>query len=269
MPGLLVVACAILGLVVGSFLNVVIWRVPRKESLMWPASHCPACETPIHPSDNIPVASWLRLRGKCRQCEAPIPLRYPLVEVGCAVLFAATAIRFGPSWALPGYLVLFAALLATAVIDLEHYILPDRITFPLTLASIPLLALASFGEGDGHAFVRSLLGGLAFFAFFFLLNLLYPKGMGMGDVKLSFALGLYLGWLGWGELVLGGFLSFLLGAVISLLLLAVRPKGEKTSNGHAPREGHYVPFGPFLAAGTVIAVLWGEPVLRWYWGTSL
>jgi leader peptidase (prepilin peptidase)/N-methyltransferase len=259
MPGLLVIACAILGLVVGSFLNVVIWRVPRKVSVMWPASHCPACEAPIRPLDNVPVASWLRLRGKCRQCEAPIPLRYPVVEVACAVLFAAAALRFGLSWALPGYLVLFAALLAISVIDLEHYIVPDRITVPLTLASIPLIALASLGEGGRSAFVRSLLGGVAFFVFLFSLNLLYPKGMGMGDVKLSFSLGLYLGWLGWGELLLGGFLSFLLGAVISVTLVLVRRRGGKD----------FVPFGPFLAAGTVIAILWAEPVLRWYWGTSL
>jgi leader peptidase (prepilin peptidase)/N-methyltransferase len=257
MEGALVAACAVLGLLVGSFLNVVIWRVPRKVSVMWPTSHCPACEAPIRPSDNVPVASWLRLRGKCRQCEAPIPLRYPLVEVGCAVLFVAAAIRFGPSWALPAYLVLFAALLAISVIDLEHYIVPNRITVPLTLASVPLIGLASLGEGDGSAFVRSLLGGLAFFAFLLVLNLLYPKGMGMGDVKLSFVLGIHLGWLGWGEVFFGAFLSFLLGAVISLALVAVRRRGGKD----------FVPFGPFLALGTVLAVLWGEPLLRWYWGT--
>ena len=259
MPGPLVAAVAVLGLLVGSFLNVVIWRVPRKVSVAWPASHCPACEAPIQPLDNVPVASWLRLRGKCRQCDAPIPLRYPLVEVGCAVLFSAAALRFGVSWALPGYLVLFAALLAISVIDLEHYIVPDRITVPLTLASIPLVGLASLGEGEGRAFVRSLLGAVAFFSFFFFLNLVYPKGMGMGDVKLSFSLGMYLGWVSWGELFLGGFLAFLLGAVISVTLMAVRRRGGKD----------FVPFGPFLAAGTVIAVLWGEPVLRWYWGTTL
>ncbi len=257
MEGVLVVTCAVVGLVVGSFLNVVIWRVPQKVSVMWPSSHCPACKAPIRPSDNVPVASWLRLRGKCRQCEAPIPLRYPLVEVGCAVLFAAAAIRFGPAWALPAYLVLFAALLAISVIDVEHYIVPDRITGPLTLASIPLIGVASLAEGNGSAFLRSLLGGLALFAFFLTLNLVSPKGMGMGDVKLSFPLGIHLGWLGWSEVFLGGFLSFLLGAVISLGLVAVRRRGRK----------QFVPFGPFLAAGTVLTILWGEPILRWYWGT--
>jgi leader peptidase (prepilin peptidase) / N-methyltransferase len=256
MHALLAVGCALLGLAVGSFLNVVIWRVPRKLSVVRPPSHCPSCEVPIRPSDNVPLLSWARLRGKCRHCQAPIPVRYPFVEAGCGALFAAAAVRFGPSWALPAYLVLSAALLAISVIDLEHYIVPDRITAPLTIVSIPLLGLASLGEGDGGAFLRALAGGVAFFVFFFLLNLAYSKGMGMGDVKLSFSLGLYLGWLGWGEVFLGGFLSFLLGAVIGLGLMAVRLRGRKDA----------VPFGPFLAAGTIITVLWGEPVIRWYWG---
>jgi leader peptidase (prepilin peptidase)/N-methyltransferase len=256
MHALLAVACTVLGLAVGSFLNVVIWRVPRKLSVVRPASHCPGCGVPIRPSDNVPLISWARLQGRCRHCQAPIPGRYPLVEAACAALFAAAAVRFGPSSALPAYLVLFAALLAISVIDLEHYIVPDRITAPLTIVSIPLLGLASLGEGDGRAFLRALAGGVAFFAFFFLLNLAYSKGMGMGDVKLSFSLGLYLGWLGWGEVFLGGFLSFLLGAVVGIGLMAFRLRGRKDA----------VPFGPFLAAGTIIAVLWGEPVIRWYTG---
>src|SRR5438093_4994912 len=125
MHAFLVAACAVLGLAVGSFLNVVIWRVPRKLSVVQPGSHCPGCEVQIRPSDNVPLVSWLLLRGKCRHCQAPIPVRYPLVEAGCAALFAAAALRFGASWALPGYLGLFAALLAISVIDLEHYIVPD------------------------------------------------------------------------------------------------------------------------------------------------
>jgi len=252
----LAVACALLGLAVGSFLTTVIARVPRKVPVLRPGPQCSTCGARIRPSDDLPLASWLRLRGKCRDCQAPIPLRYPLVEIGCAALFAAAAVRFGASWALPAYLVLFAALLAISVIDLEHYIVPDRITAPLTIVSVPLLGLASLGEGDRGAFLRSLAGGVALFAFFFLLNLVYSKGMGMGDVKLSFSLGLYLGWLGWGEVFLGGFLSFVLGAVVGLGLMALRLRSSKDA----------VPFGPFLAAGTIIAVLWGEPIIRWYSG---
>lgn len=257
MQGVLVTVTAVLGLAVGSFLNVVIWRVPRKLSVVRPGSHCPACEAPVRPIDNVPLVSWLRLRGKCRNCQAPIPLRYPLVEVGCAVLFAAAAARFGWTLALPAWLLLFAALLAISVIDLEHYIVPNRILIPVTAAAIPLLGLAALGEGDGGDFVRALLGGVAGFGALLVLNVISPKGMGMGDVKLSFVLGLYLGFLGWGEVMLGFFLAFMLGAVVGGSLVVLRLRSRKDA----------VPFGPFLAAGTVTAALWGQPLLRWYSGT--
>ncbi|MDQ1514402.1 MAG: leader peptidase (prepilin peptidase) / N-methyltransferase [Actinomycetota bacterium] len=257
MHGVLVLMCGLFGLIIGSFLNVVIWRVPRKLSVVRPPSHCPQCETPIRPIDNIPVVAWLALRGKCRHCGNPIPVRYPLVEAGCGVLFAAVAARFGSSWALPAFLVLTAALLAISIIDLEHFIVPDRITAPLTVSALALLGLAAAADGDGWRYGRVLLGGLAFFAFLLLLNLLYPRGMGMGDVKLSFSLGLYLGWLGWGQVFLGGFLAFLLGALVGVGLIATGVKGRKD----------FVPFGPFLAAGTMIVLLWGEPILRWYTGS--
>ncbi len=216
--------CAALGLALGPLLNEAIWRVPEKKSLRLP---------------------W-RERG-------PRPLTVP---IGCAVLFAVAALRFGGSWALPPYLVLFASLLVLSMIDLAHQKLPDRITGPLFLVSIPLVAIAAFGEGDGGDLVRALLGGLAAFAFLFALNLVYPKGMGMGDVKLAPTLGLYLGLLGWGEVILGLFLAFLFGALIGVALIATGVKGRKD----------HVPFGPFLALGTVVAVVWGDPVLRWYTG---
>ena len=257
MTGAVVALSALFGLLIGSFLNVVIWRVPRKLSVVRPPSHCPVCETPIRPADNVPVVAWLRLRGKCRDCGNPIPVRYPLVEASCAVLFAAVAARFGWSWALPAYLVLTAALLAISIIDLEHFIVPDRITVPLTVSALALLGLAAAADRNGWRFGRTLLGGVAFFVFLFFLNIVYPKGMGMGDVKLSFSLGLYLGWLGWGQVFLGGFLAFLLGAVIGLGLIAAGIKGRKD----------FVPFGPFLAAGTLIVVLWGAPILHWYSGS--
>jgi leader peptidase (prepilin peptidase)/N-methyltransferase len=257
MHGVLVLGCGLLGLLIGSFLNVVIWRVPQKLSVVRPASHCPQCETPIRPVDNVPVLSWLLLHGKCRHCGNPIAVRYPLVEAGCGVLFAAVAARFGSSWALPAYLVLTAALLAISIIDLEHFIVPDRITAPLTVSALALLGLAAVADGNGWRFGRMLLGGVAFFAFLLVLNLLYPRGMGMGDVKLSFSLGLYLGWLGWGQVFLGGFLAFLLGALVGVGLIATGIKGRKD----------FVPFGPFLALGTLITILWGSPILRWYTGS--
>ena len=256
MDGVVVVFSAVLGLAIGSFLNVVIWRVPRKESVVRPPSHCPQCETPISPRDNIPVLSWLFLSGKCRHCKNPIPVRYPLVEAGCGVLFVAVAARFGASWELPAYLVLTAALLAISIIDLEHFIVPDRITVPLTVSALGLLGLAAVAEGNGWRFGRTLLGGVAYFAFLLLLNIFYPKGMGMGDVKLAFPLGLYLGWFGWGHVFLGGFLAFLLGAVVGVTLIATKIKSRKD----------VVPFGPFLALGAMLTILWGDPILRWYTG---
>src|SRR5947199_859503 len=257
MDGLLVLICGLMGLLIGSFLNVVIWRVPRKLSVVRPPSHCPQCETPIRPADNVPVLSWLLLRGKCRHCGNPIPFRYPLVEASCGVLFAAVAARFGADWALPAFLVLTAALLAISIIDLEHFIVPDRITAPLTVSALALLGLAAAADGNGWRFGRSLLGGLAFFAFLLLLNIVNPRGMGMGDVKLAFSLGLFLGWLGWGQVFLGGFLAFLLGAAVGVALIATKVKGRKD----------HVPFGPFLAAGTFMVILWGAPILRWYTGS--
>lgn len=248
--------CVLLGLAVGSFLNVVIWRVPRKESVVRPASRCPGCQTAIAPRDNIPVVSWLLLRGRCRTCAIAIGARYPLVEAACAVLFGVIAARFGWSWELPAFLVLAAALLAITVIDLEHYLIPNRIVVPVTAASVLLLGTAAVGDGDPGAFVRTLLCGAVAFIGMLTIALISPKGMGMGDVKLSFVLGLYLGWLGWGELAVGLFLSFLLGAVIGVTLIATKIRSRKDA----------VPFGPFLAAGTLVTVLAGEPILRWYTG---
>ena len=256
MTAALAVACAVAGLLVGSFLNVVIHRVPMKESVIRPRSRCPACDTEIANRDNVPVVSWLLLRGRCRSCGARIPVRYPLVEVGTAGLFAAAAVRFGTDWALPAFLALFAVLLAVTVIDLQHYIVPNRIVFPTVAVAVPLLALAAVLERDWRSFGDALAGGAIGFVGLLAVNLVYPRGMGMGDVKLALVLGLFLGWLGLDHVALGMFLGFFLGAVIGILLIALRIRTRK----------QHVPFAPFLAAGTVIAVLFGEPILRWYTG---
>lgn len=247
-----------LGLAVGSFLNVVIWRVPRKESVVSPRSACPSCATPIRAVDNVPVVSWIALRGRCRTCGARISVRYPLVELGCAVLFAAVGARFGASWALPAYLVFAGALLALSAIDLEHYKLPNRIVYPLAIVMPVLVGVASVGEGDLGAWGRAMLGGLAAFGGLLVLHLISPRGMGLGDVKLAFVLGVALGWLGWGHVGFGLVLGFLYGAVVGVLLLALRLRGRKDP----------VPFGPFLAAGALTMVLWGQSILDWYTGSA-
>lgn len=246
--------CGLFGLLVGSFLNVVIWRVPRKESVVRPPSHCPACDAEVRPYDNVPVVSWLLLRGRCRDCGMHIPARYPLVELACGVLWAALGARFAGSWALPAFLVLGAGLLALSVIDLEHYLLPNRIVYPLGIACAALLAAAALADGDPSRWLRALLGAAVAFAAFFVIHVVAPRGMGFGDVRLSFVLGLALGWLGWGFVALGLFLGFLYGAVVGAGLIATRIKSRR----------EHVPFGPFLAAGTLTAALWGQAILDWY-----
>ena len=256
MTGSIAAACALLGLLVGSFLNVVIWRVPRKESVVAPRSHCPGCDALISPRDNVPVLSWILLRGRCRHCQTKISVRYPLIEIGCAALFAALGARFAHSWALPAYLVLGAGLIALSAIDLEHYILPNRIVYPLGIAAVPLLALGAGLDGDWWAFVRALIGAVCAFAALFAIHVASPRGMGFGDVRLSFVLGLYLGYLGALDVVVGLFLGFLYGALIGIALMAFRKRGRR----------QHIPFGPFLAAGTLTIVLVGGPILDWYRG---
>ncbi len=254
MTALVAAISGVYGLVIGSFLNVVIWRVPRKESIVKPPSHCPVCDVKIANRDNVPVISWLLLRGRCRNCGTAISVRYPFVELLTAVLFAAVGARFAHSWALPAYLVLAGALVALSAIDLEHYILPNRILYPTDAAVLVLLAAASAGEHDWGAFGRGVIAGAIAFAVFFVIHIVSPKGMGFGDVRLSFLLGLGLGWLGWGEVAGGLFAGFLYGAVVGVALIAVRIRGRKQQ----------IPFGPFLAAGAMTFVLFGEPIVDWY-----
>lgn len=256
MTAFVAVSCGVLGLAIGSFLNVVIHRVPRRESIVRPRSRCPACDASISPADNLPVVSWLLLRGRCRACGAPISARYPAIELGTAALFVAAALRFRHDWALPAYLVLFASLLAISAIDLEHYIIPNRIVYPTIALALPLLALAAVSHHRLLPFRNALLGGMIAFGLLLVVHLVSPRGMGFGDVRLSFVLGLYLGWLGLGEVFLGLFLSFLLGSVVGVVLMLLRRRGRRD----------HIPFGPFLASGAVIAILVGAPILDWYAG---
>ncbi len=250
----LVVPVALLGLVIGSFLNVVVHRVPRGESVVHPPSACPGCGTQIRPRDNVPVVSWLLLRGRCRDCRTPISARYPLVEAGTAALFAVMALRFGLDPVLPAYLYLAAVGLALALIDLDVQRLPNALTYPSYPVALALLGAAGLLGSDSGSFLRALAGGVVAFAFYALLVLVYPAGMGLGDVKLSGVLGLYLGWLGSGVLVAGLFLGFLLGGVVGVLVLVLGKGGRKTK----------VPFGPFMLLGTLLAVLIGQPLVDAY-----
>jgi leader peptidase (prepilin peptidase)/N-methyltransferase len=249
--GLLIVGCAVLGLAVGSFLNVVIYRVPRRESVVSPPSACPTCHTPISPRDNIPVVSWLLLRGRCRSCDAPISARYPLVELAAAGLFAGTAARFGYQWDLPAFLVLFAGLLALSCIDVEQLLLPKRIVYPLLGLVAALLAMAAAATGQWHDLLVGALCALGWFILFFGLNAVSPRLLGFGDVRLALVIGLALGWLGIRYVVLGFFAANLIGAVIGIALIATKRIGRQQQ----------IPYGVFLALGTAFAVFAGPELL--------
>jgi leader peptidase (prepilin peptidase)/N-methyltransferase len=256
MTGVVALVCGVFGLLVGSFLNVVIWRVPRRESVVVPASHCPECDASLAPYENVPVVSWLALRARCRHCGTHISARYPAVELLTALLFAALGVRFHDSWVLPAYLVFAAGLIALSLIDLDHYLLPNRVLYPVGFIAIPLLFLGSLLDDDLGAFGRALLGGLVAFAVFYVIHVISPRGMGFGDVRLSFLLGTFLGYLGWGHVAAGLFFGFLYGAIVGVTLMAL---------GRRERRQH-IPFGPFLAAGTMTIVLVGTPIIDWYTG---
>jgi len=241
---------------VGSFLNVVIHRVPQRESVVRPRSRCPGCNTQLAERDNIPVVSWLLLRGRCRTCQMAISPRYPLIELLTAVLFAAVGARFGAEWAVPAFLVLAAVLTAVAAIDLEHFIVPNRILLVAVILGVPLLVVGAAG-GDGWDDVSGAAVGAAIaFSLLLVVNLAYPRGMGMGDVKLAGVLGLFLGFLDVGHVFLGLFMGFLLGAVGGVTLIA---SGVRTRRDH-------IPYAPFQAGGALFVVLFGRPILDWYGG---
>jgi leader peptidase (prepilin peptidase) / N-methyltransferase len=233
------------GLVVGSFLNVVIYRVPRRESVVWPASHCPHCGKPIRPIDNVPLISYLLLRGRCRNCKEPISVRYPVVEAITGFLFGAAAYEFGASLALLPALVFISALISLAFIDLEHRLLPNVIVGPAALAGLVLSILANPAGWWIYPLaaieVAGALLGLA---------LIYPSGMGMGDIKMGGMLGAFLG----PYAALAVFLAALIGAVTGGLLMAT---------GKIQRHSA-LPFGFFMALGGLISLFFGPQLWELY-----
>ncbi|GAB2458660.1 prepilin peptidase [Xylanimonas ulmi] len=246
----------LLGLLIGSFLNVVIWRVPRGLSVL-PRSACPHCAAPVRARDNVPVVSWLALRGRCRACRTPISVRYLVVEASTAALFAGAAALTGWSWTLPAALHLVAVGVALACIDLELRRLPDRVLGPASVVGVILLTLAAWNPGGPAQWTdlgRAGLGAGGLLAFYLVLVLVWPGGMGLGDVKLAGLLGGYLGWFGVGALVIGGFAAFLFGGAFAIGLLA---------SGRA-RPGTGIPFGPWMLLGAAFGILAGEHLWAHY-----
>lgn len=259
---LLIVFAGLVGLAVGSFLNVVVWRVPRGESVVTPASACPRCGHAIRRRDNVPVLSWLVLRGRCRDCRAPIAARYPLVEASTGVLFALTAWWCAAQdqvWLLPALAYFVAMAVALALIDVDVHRLPDAIVLPSYVVVSALLALASWAPGqesDWGALLQALLAGVALLAFYFVVKVVYPAGMGLGDVKLAGVLGLYLGWVGWGAVLIGWFAAFVFGGVYAIALVVA---------GRAGR-GSGIPFGPWMLVGAAVGIAAGEQLWSAYLG---
>ncbi|MCX7157571.1 MAG: A24 family peptidase [Rhodocyclales bacterium] len=277
-PVALALAAGLIGLIVGSFLNVVIHRLPIMMERDWtaqcaelkgevppvlaplslarPRSRCPRCGHSITALENIPVVSWLLLRGKCKGCAAPISFRYPLIEVLTGLLFAYAAWHFGFTAAGLGALIFFAALVALTGIDFDTQLLPDDITLPLLWLGLAFNAFGVYTDLKS-AVIGAMAGYLSLWAVFWSFKLVTGKeGMGYGDFKLLAALG---AWLGWQMLPLTILLSSLVGAVIGIALMVFARHGRNVP----------IPFGPYLAAAGAIALLWGKPLTRAYLGISL
>ena len=255
-PAIAMIIAAIFGLCVGSFLNVVIARLPAGRSIVYPGSSCPRCDKPIAWYDNLPVLSYALLRGRCRNCQASISWRYPAVEVGCGVLFVLAYHRFDSGLVLASALVLLAGLVAITVIDLDHQIIPDVLSLPGVALGL-VFSVAPGGIGWMDSLLGILVGGGVFLVIILASTLVIGQaGMGVGDVKLGAMLGAFLGWK---LALLSILLSMLLGGPLAATLLATGRKGRKDP----------IPFGPFLALGGLISLFWGGDLLGWYFSQFL
>ncbi|MGC2373291.1 MAG: prepilin peptidase [Solirubrobacteraceae bacterium] len=235
------------GALIGSFLNVVVYRLPRRESLVRPASHCPSCGVGVKPYDNVPVLSWLLLRGRCRNCSAAISKRYPLVESLTALLCVGAVLAGGSAATIALNVTFILLLVPIASIDVEHRIIPNKLT---ALGAVLALAIGTALDPSGEP--ARLIAGAAAGGALLLAALAYPGGMGMGDVKLAGVMGLFLG-----SAVAPAMLIALLSGVLFGALIAART-GAREARKTA------VPFGPFLAFGSLVAVFVGGPLVHWY-----
>jgi leader peptidase (prepilin peptidase)/N-methyltransferase len=240
-------AAMVLGLLVGSFLNVVAWRLPRRESLVRPRSKCPGCGVQVSAYDNIPLVSWLLLRGRCRHCGESISARYPIVEATTAALYIAVVLAAGSTRELVLGLLLVTFLVPIALIDLDHRRIPNALTAPAALAAVAAVAVI-----EPSFLPEALVAGAAAGGFFLLAALAYPRGMGMGDVKLAGVLGLYLG----RTVAPSIFIALVAGVLVGALVIARKgaQDGRKTA----------VPFGPFLALGALVGLLAGDALVDAY-----
>jgi leader peptidase (prepilin peptidase) / N-methyltransferase len=243
------------GLVIGSFDNVAIYRIPEGKSLWAPRSFCPGCEKTIAWYDNIPLLSYLILRGRCRHCGMRISPRYPLVELLSGLLFFAVFAKLGFRWEaeLLPYLFMVTVLIIVSAIDLERQIIPNKVMYPAIPVALASMGIVALALGDYHVITDSLIGAAVIAVPWALFAIIFPKGFGMGDAKLAAFTGAILGWRS--ELV-GFFIGIALGAVVGVILMGAGKKGRKSR----------IPFGPFLAVGALAALLWGQTIWEAYTG---
>jgi leader peptidase (prepilin peptidase)/N-methyltransferase len=253
----LLVVVALLGLAIGSFLNVVIYRVPQGQSLVAPASHCPHCGAGVRNRHNVPVLGWLVLRGRCADCGAPISPRYPLVETLTAAAFVLVTWRLDDLdrlAGLPAWLYWTSIAIALAAIDLDCHRLPNAIVLPSYPVLAVLLVAPALWQQDYWPLLRAAIGAVALFGGYFALALAYPKGMGFGDVKLAGLIGAMLGWLSYSALLVGAFAAFLLGGLAGIVVIASRRGTGKTP----------LPFGPFMITAVAVALFAAQPLADSY-----
>ena len=236
----------LVGLAFGSFSTVLSWRWPRNESVVHPRSHCSSCERTLTPLELVPVLSWVALRGRCRGCGERVHWRYPAIEVASGALAAGAILSFGATWKGLAAALLGVVLVPVIVIDLEHRLIPDIVVLPAAAAGLALMVAADPGD-----WWKPLVAALGAAGFMFVLWFLYPAGMGFGDVKLTLLLGAVLG----ASVVPALFLAFGAGALLGTILLVRHGAGARKMA---------VPFGPFLAAGALVALWWGPSMIGWY-----
>lgn len=254
---ILVAATALLGLAIGSFLNVVIYRLPLGMSLSRPPSACPSCGNPVRKRHNVPLLGWLVLRGRCADCSARVSIRYPLIELATAVLFVACAWRLSDLHqlpALPAYLIFAAIAIALSMIDVDVHRLPNGIVLPAYPVLGMALTLAAVVSDQPAALVRTAICGMSLFLLYFILAFINPKGMGFGDVKLAGLIGGMLGYLSYQAFAVGACVAFLIGGCFGIFVMLARGRSRKSA----------LPFGPFMLSGAFLAVFLADPIWQWY-----
>jgi len=240
-----------MGLLIGSFLNVCIYRIPKEESIVFPPSHCAKCRTRLKPIDLVPIISYIFCKGKCRYCKEKISLQYPIIELLTGLIFLLSLTKFGLSMDFLFYIILFSILIVISGIDYHHQIIPDSLVLITFVLGIGLKLTLFSIDGQAIDIINSSSGLLIGGGFLLLVAIVSRGGMGGGDIKLMAALGF---WIGWKYTILALLLSFIIGGILSLGLLITKVKSR----------GEFIPFGPFLVIGFIVTALWGARIFNWY-----